>query len=376
MSVLPLFLLAALVTAAEPPAPYVPPSDDQLMTLGGAKGERFPLREITWPAQPGQAEICLWQDDKYAACSITIDDNCAPDHEWWLEQTAKHGFKVTWFVVTGGVGGKNAGFNGTWEGFRKLREAGHEVQSHTISHGKSDHTRDEAEVQREYAVSKQAVEEGIPGHRCIALAYPYGNGRGEVAAGYYIAVRGVHGAPSKANSINYLNTGKGSLDPDQLNAILGRPVVKLKWLSDPGYNRGWIQPLYHLVLHGKTAEEKQASRAAAAADLVRLAAEKERIWIDTFVAVAKYGQERDSATLTTVKSETQAIELSLKDRMRDDLFDQPLSVKVRLPDAWTTVQARQGGKPIAATLVRHEDKPYALVAAVPDRGPITITSSL
>lgn len=150
----------------------------------------------------------------------------------------------------------------------------------------------------------------------------------------------------------------------------------MKWLGDPGYHRGWIQPLYHLVLHGKTAEEKQASRAAAAADLVRLAAEKERIWIDTFVAVAKYGQERDSATLITVKSEAQAIELSLKDRMRDDLFDQPLSVKVRLPDAWTVVRASQGGKPIAATLVRHEDKPYALVAAVPDRGPITITSPL
>lgn len=369
-------ILAAALAAAEPPAAYVPPADNQLMTLGGAKGERFPLRDITWPAQPGQAEICLWQDDKYAACSITIDDNCAPDHEWWLEQTAKHGFKVTWFVVTGGIGGSNAGFNGTWEGFRALREAGHEVQSHTISHGKSDNTRDEAEVQREYAVSKQMVEDGIPGHRCLALAYPYGNGRGEIAAGYYIAVRGVHGAPSKANAINYLNTGKGSLDPDQLNAILGRPVEKVKWLGDPGFHRGWIQPLYHLVKHGKTAEEKKASQDATAASLARLAAERDRIWIDTFVAVAKYGQERDSAILTTVQSQAQTIELSLTDRMRDDLFDQPLSVKVRLPDTWTAVRASQGGKPIAATLVRHEDKPYALVGAIPDRGAITITSTL
>ena len=96
-------------------------------------------------------------------------------------------------------------------------------------------------------------------------------------------------------------------------------------------------------------------------------------WIDSFTAVAKYGQERDSATLKTVASTSERIELSLVDRMRDDIFDQPLMLKVRLPDAWTAVTARQGDAAVAAQLVQHEGKPYALVRAVPDRGVVVLT---
>jgi hypothetical protein len=58
--------------------------------------------------------------------------------------------------------------------------------------------------------------------------------------------------------------------------------------------------------------------------------------------------------------------------MDDKLFDEPLTLKVRLPDDWRTVSATQGGKPIKAVFVAHDDHPYALVDAVPDRGEIAI----
>jgi chitin deacetylase len=176
-----------------------------------------------------------------------------------------------------------------------------------------------------------------------------------------------------ANRVDYLNTSKGSLEPDQINAILGLPATKLKWLNNPDFKRGWIQPLYHLVAHGKTAEEKQAAIAGVTAEIENLVAHRGRIWIDTFTAVAKYGQERDSAMLRTVTSTPERIELRLVDRMRDDIFDQPLMIKVRLPDTWTAVTARQGAAAIAAQWVPHEGKPYALVRAVPDRGAVVLT---
>lgn len=354
------------------PAPYVPPGDDQLMTLGGSKTPRFKLTEIAWPAEPGAAEICLWRDDKYAACSITIDDNNKPDHAWWLAIAAKHGIKVTFFVVTGGVDGSNQACNGTWDDWRAMHAAGHDIQSHTISHSKTGDTDPEEKTRREYAASKAIIEEKLPGHRCLSLAYPWGKGRSDLAKGYFIAVRGVNGAPSSASQVNYLNTSKGSLDPDMINAILGLPVTKVKWLNNPAYNRGWIQPLYHLVARGGTAEEKKKNIAGVEAQIENLVAHRDLIWIDTFTTVAKYGQERDSATLTTVASTPERIDLSLRDRMRDDLFDQPLTLKVRLPDAWTTVHATQRDAAVAATLVKHEDKPFALVQAVPDRGPIVL----
>ena len=125
--------------------------------------------------------------------------------------------------------------------------------------------------------------------------------------------------------------------------------------------------------HGHTQEEIDASVAATEAKLANLAKYKDRIWFGTFPAVAKYGQERDTATLATVSSAPSRIVLSLADRMDDTLFDEPLTLKVRLPGAWGAVRATQGGKPVAARIVEHDGAAYALVDAVPDRGEIVLT---
>jgi hypothetical protein len=48
-------------------------------------------------------------------------------------------------------------------------------------------------------------------------------------------------------------------------------------------------------------------------------------------------------------------------------------VKIRLPDSWKNAAASQGGKSAETRFLQHEGKPYALVQAVPDRGPVTLT---
>lgn len=87
--------------------------------------------ERDWPAQAGTASICLWADDALAACSITIDDNTAPDHAWRQMMSQKYDLRVTWFIVTSTVG---RGWGGTWDGWCKLHAEGHDVQSHTVNH--------------------------------------------------------------------------------------------------------------------------------------------------------------------------------------------------------------------------------------------------
>jgi hypothetical protein len=58
--------------------------------------------------------------------------------------------------------------------------------------------------------------------------------------------------------------------------------------------------------------------------------------------------------------------------MKDDIFDYPLTVKVRLPDGWKSAKATQGGKPVPVRFVTHEGAPFALVDAVPDRGAVRV----
>lgn len=355
------------------PAPYEPSAPNQLLTLGKADKSRFAVKDISWPAKPGDAEVCLWKDDKVAALSITIDDNCAPDHAWWLEQCRKHNFKVTFFVVAASVE-KNPKWGGRWSDWRDLFASGCvSLQSHSINHQGHDDKRPVEEVRLEYAGSRAMIDANVPGARCLCLAYPNGNGNQELASKYFIACRGVYGVPNAPNRIDYMSVNKGQLSEPCFEVITtGKASGGEKWLNNPGFYRGWCATLCHAVQSGTTPEKRAASAAGVAATLDKLATYSDRIWEDFFVDVAKYGQERDSATLKTVSSSPDRIELSLTDLMLDSIFDYPLTVKVRLPDAWTSVSATQSGKPVVAKFVKHGNASYALVAAVPDRGPIVL----
>ena len=368
--ILPLLALVALAAPGRA-------EDTQLRTLGKAEKPRFAIPEITWPAAPGEAEICLWKDDKYAAISLTIDDNCRPDHDWWLAQAEKHGFKLTWFVITDKVDGRNKGFDGTWADWQRLADAGHSIQSHTTNHRsapKEGPAIPDEEVHAMYRDSLAAINEHVTNNFACCIAYPSGEPHEEIAAQYAIACRGVYGVPNAAGNVNYLNVSKGDYAQGYINVLLGEEADEPKWLNmrDRPLRRGWCATLHHFVHHGRTPEEVAESVAKSEAKLENLARYKDRIWIDTFPAVAKYGQERDTATLKTVSSDAKRIALSLADRMDDKLFDEPLTLKVRLPDAWKSVRAAQGGKPAAAAFVEHDGAPYALVDAVPDRGEIVL----
>ena len=225
-----------------------------------------------------------------------------------------------------------------------------------------------------YRDSLAAINENVTNNVACCIAYPSGEAHEEIAAQYAIACRGVYGVPNTAGGVNYLNVNEGNYSQGYINVLLGEEADEPKWLNMRGrpLRRGWCAVLHHYIHHGHNKEEVAKSVADAEAKLDNLAKYKDRIWIDTFPAVAKYGQERDTATLSTVSSDAKRIALSLADRMDDTLFDEPLTLKVRLPDDWRTIRATQDGKPVQAAFLEHEDAPYALVDAVPDRGEIVL----
>ena len=327
--------------------------------------------ELTWPEKPGEAEVCLWKDDKIAALSITIDDNCKPDHEWWLKLSEELGFKLTWFVITDRVDRKeNSGFVGTWEDWQKLADAGHSIQSHTTNH-QSEKTMKrpltDEELEAMYRDSLATIAAHVKGNRACCIAYPRGEAHREIVAKHVIAARGTSGVPDTADRIDYLCTNSGGSVATAEMLVDGRTEKGPKWLGSKTYlKRGWAVVLYHLVHHGKTAEEQQASAAKVEADVREMASHQDRLWIGRFEDVARYGQERDTAKLN-VKVEGAKIRVAVTDDMKDDLFDFPLTVKIRLPDGWKTVK---GGR-----FVEHDGKPFALVDVVPDRGEVVVARS-
>ncbi len=353
---------------------------EQLLNLPPApKGGRFRTPDdLVWPAKPGEADVCLWPGDKFAACSITIDDNCKPDHAWWLKLTEELGIKVTWFVITDGPEKKrNPGFAGTWADFQKLADAGHSIQSHTTNHktGKKDGPQlSDEEVTAMYRDSLAAINANITNNFACTIAYPCGEAHPEILARHAIGARGVYGVPNTANAINYLNTNMGGAGEGYVDAMLTGSGENPKWLrGKKELKRGWNVVLYHFVKAGRTPEEREKNTRTAERHVRNIAAHADRLWVARFDDAVKYGQERDSATLTVTAVGDEKIAFSLTDRMKDDIFDFPLTVKVRLPDGWMAVSATQGGKSVAARTVDHEGARFALVDAVPDRGEVVLT---
>lgn len=336
---------------------------EQLPNLSEAKpASRFKVEDISWPANPGDAGICLWKDDKVAPLNFTVDDNSAPDVPWWLEMGEKYQFPVTWFIISKNVGGRGVG--GTWDLWREVLAKGHDVQSHTHTHLHVDEPGWNG-IEWEYAESKKMIEENLENHRVRFLAYPGGpnsklNDR-NVAAKYYAGGRGVTGTLVNPSQMDYFETRcvvEDSLDNPKA------PWADLRKTLTPGEKvyRGWNILLYHGV------KDKNPDR-----PIFKFVEEnRDKLWLSRYAETALYAQERDTATLKVTEKGSAKIVFTLEDRMDDKTFDYPLTVKVRLPDAWKGVAATQGGKPAEAAFVEHEGKPYALVQAVPDRGAVTL----
>lgn len=356
---------------------------EQLMNLTekpGKKGRFKVPTELVWPANAGEADICLWHDDKFAAFSITIDDNCQPDHAFWMKLSDELGIKLTWFVITDKV--EKDGFSGKWSDWQKLADAGHSIQSHTTNHTseKFQRTKDksftlsEEKLVHMYKDSIDLINEKVKNNLCCCIAYPRGEPHIDIAKRYAIACRGVAGTPNWANAINYMNTNKGSGEPAFIDVVLTGKTDQEKapkWLRNrPDFLRGWNIALYHYVQSNKANSPVTAD---AERDVRYAAAKKDVLWIGRFEDVARYGQERDTATLKVTVNTADKIAFDLTDRMDDKLFTFPLTVKVRLPDGWKSVKATQGGNPVNAKFIDHAGAPYALVSSIPDRGETVLT---
>lgn len=429
---------------------------------------RFKVTEKTWPAQVGQAEICLWHDDKLAALSLGVDDNFAGEIDWWKKQAELYDFKVTWFAITGRIKNEGRSHGGVWSQFQELEELGHAVESHTTTHlhvaepgwGTPEWDYEKAEAARgeairaarqsaaappkagaatspdnpeetasgkpendtakapsigkgrspeeltalresvlksglvstpasltparlasadipftdpakgvdwEYAHSIEQINANIPGKKASALAYPGGantiyNDR-YLAAKHFRVARGAAGSPNRANMTDYMATSALSgWDFDSQRGGNPRLVIDPS-LYNGIYYRGWVI----LFAHGVTGSEPQFIKT-----FEFLKENRDKLWIGLYTDVAKYGQERDTATLAVTSSAADKITFQLTDEMDDSYFNFPLTVKVRIPNEWKEVSAAQAGKPAAVRILEHEGGAYALVQAVPDGGPVEL----
>lgn len=349
----------------------------QLLNLPAVTSPRFAVTDRVWPGSAGELSLAMWSQDKLAAFSVTIDDNHVKDHAFWYEMADLYGWKWTWFVIANQVGWAAHDHWGHWQ---EALDKGHDIQTHTYSH-----LCDALfYTYREYRQSQAVINQSLDGAKVVTMAYPFGinsnkngspcapldtertaNDRDE-AAKHFLAVRDVYGALSHPGRIDFMKVPSVSSARNFFD--VSRPWAHFDSVFDAtsANYRTWYSAHYHGLYNDTQKDEVRDV-------LAHVKAKEADVWAGTFTEIAKYAQEYASADFSGVQSSANSVRFELKDEMNDDWFDQPLTVKVRLPDGWSgSVSATQAGAGLTSDTVQHNGSTYALVDVVPDRGLVVV----
>jgi len=358
---------------------------------------------LRWPEQYGDTVIALWHDDKTGAYSMTADDGHFADIWRWNEIVGRWGGAIT-LGPSPGLRDFTHVKDKHGNGWAEFIKAGNEVQSHSLVHatGATRSTWTSADFLYDLYKSRDLIQQSLADLGLDTLTRSQifmaadGGWPAEYVARFYTAGRnGGSIYPGKANM-----TDKAS--PDDYMQV---------WLTSaagPKEADGFIRPLidysiedgtatdakkYHKNLGGlknvlvHQIHDRPGANGLYFSDHIEwiyenyLHPNRDRLWYDNFTNMTTYAQQRDTTEILnkTVKPDT--ISFDITNVLDSELFDYPLTIKVKLDNSWNKLTVTQdgkpvqhkGGKPAASRLVRRDGQTYALVKAIPDRGTVVLT---
>jgi len=306
-------------------------------------------------------QIATWAGFRSAAASFTFDDN-APSHVTKVApEFKKRGYAATFNVVTSWMNQQNA-----WSNFAGLVADGHEIASHTDSHGSGD-------LSSELASSKSTINQKITGQDCNTIAYPYCTvpTNGSALKSNYMGGRICDGqvmekSPSDYFRISAITTGSG--DGNNFNDVT-QLTGKMQQAKNQG---GWVVFLTHGIQGESNGSATYSPTSLSTITGALDWAKTNDIWVTTFRDAIMYSKERDKSTIAKksgdASSETYTLTHSIKDNVSN--YDYPLSIRIKNSNNWTTVSGTQGGKAITTSI----KDGYIYFDAVPNGGDIVISS--
>ena len=302
----------------------------------------------------GASSVTKWKGGKSGAVSLTFDDACPSQLSVGVPALNARGLSGTFFVVTDWVV--------SWDSWRSVANAGHEIASHTVSHHKlSEMTLSQA--QDELAGSKAIIEAQIPTSKCLSLSYPFGDVNDQVQAlvqPLYSAARGVF---CQINNEPYDMYNLRGCSPDD--------GVNVNQQADAAEQQsGWLIFFVHSLSGGSDCYGNwQIGDLTNFLDYLGT----KNLWTDNFGNVVKYIKERESAQLSVVSSSDSQIVLNLSDTLDDSIYDEPLTIRTEVSSGVTSAVVSQGTNVKTVNSVVEGATRVIYYDAIPDHGAITIT---
>jgi hypothetical protein len=310
------------------------------------------------PAQEGAfgaPRIAKYYGGAKAAVSLQFDDSMISQLENAVPLLNRRGLRATFFINPARP--QHQGHLREWE--VDVPKAGHELANHTLSHtGARNAEEADAEIGACSAVLRKIYGEKP---RIMVFGQP---------GGVPWDVTPEQLAPIFQKYRLVPAVGRTFFDEKETD-----PVSIAQKTLDQG---GWVQ----LGMHGTGGEWLSTSVPAITRLFDFLAERRPEVWTAPTVEVYKYTRERDAAhplRLTavsargfTVSVECDSAKLETFGRPLVELYDQPLTVEVPVPDSWRSVTVRGARGRLAAKTVRVAGETLARFDVLPNAGPVRV----
>ncbi len=362
--------------------------------------------DTTYTAWFGSAAtITPAKDGAKAALTMTYDDGDYNTAAWVNQKNKQYGLKGSCMIIAG-----RDSFKSRVNDWRTIFAAGTlDPQCHSMSHTKDTIEGTQALYQNEVVNSKTALDGYFPKNDILCYATPYcavrnfsyktdangnvvykngspvqvndGGSNALIQKTYFANRNGATGLQSLDPTIDDQNGGWYSLMVQWFYTNTSQTSAqRLAWIDDAVKNRGWLIILAHQIVDSadpnNSGDLYKLSKSNAEAFFKHASPyiQSGELWAATFGEATKYIRERQNATAFR-RMDNGVLYVGLKiDRttadghyMDEDVFNYPLTVKSRVPDAWNSVKYKLNGKDVTANVFTdpEDNRKYVLVNVVP-----------
>ena len=269
---------------------------------------------------PGETSIMNWKGGKKAVFLLGFDDSCPSHIDNAIPELQKRGLVGTFYINVGS--GPYKSRQADWAAIANNPSV--VLGNHTFTHVGASSVQ---QLDTELARANEAIfalRPDLKHPRLLSFARPGG-------VPWTVAAKDADELRAKHNLL-------------QRPAFQGPPFTfktlgEAYQLIDAAIERG---EMAQLVFHGVGGDWHVVPMDYYVPLLDKLQANRDRIWVTDHISYAKYLEERQLAKVTVVSADDRQIRLTLSAHTDASLYDQPLTLKTRVPVGWKTCSVTQG----------------------------------
>jgi len=301
--------------------------------------------------------IAHWYGFRPSACSITFDDGTLDQYLLAFPELEKRKMKATFFLITDpretGIwkDGSIERLLFSWEQARTMAAAEHEIASHSSTH--ADLSEITVNAYREFEKSRDTIRMHIPTiPKGMTFSWPYWRSNAasqEIAPTYFIGARTGGGRlsqyPHRFGGIPQ-KTPQNFYQINSMRISENFGIREMKRFGDQAFEEGnWLIGGFHGIDDGNIPKEALGwdplsfHHFKAVLDYI----ENKNFWIAPFGNVLRYIRERDTTSVRLLGHSLTTISFSVEDDLEDEVFSQPLSIELDVPEQWRTVEIYRNG---------------------------------